>query len=101
MRADDTAVPALSQGKPLKPLMESGALRFDGIAGNADGIGKTGDSIVGNIGGIGRADDNIAGIFDGAGNFIAVIEKKDAGKGAPGEASLGGRWTYGYVYAGA
>jgi tRNA pseudouridine55 synthase len=70
MEAEDGAASGLLLGKPLAPLLESGALRF--------------------FPGEGDLSPDSAGVFDKHGKLIAVIEKRD-----------GGRWAYGYVYAGA
>ena len=59
MEAEDGAVPGLRQGKPMAPLLASGALRV--FPGEAD------RSL------------NHAGVFDKNGSLIAVIEKKDGG----------------------
>lgn len=64
MAADNDAVPCLIQGKPLYPLIESGALCF--------------------FPGEGENSPDCAGVFDTAGNLIAVIGKKERGAWAYG-----------------
>jgi tRNA pseudouridine55 synthase len=64
MTADNNAVPGLLRGKPLYPLVESGALRF--------------------FPGEGENSPDWTGVFDTAGNLIAVIGKKEGGAWAYG-----------------
>jgi tRNA pseudouridine55 synthase len=59
MEAEDNAIPGIRQGKPLTPLLKSGALRF---SSNETDLSP-----------------DRAGVFDKNGDLIAVIEKKDGG----------------------